>query len=176
MKSHMNIEIRPCSVSDVAVLSDISYRTFDETFRPFNTPENMQAYLEKAYTTEKLTKELENPHCKFYFLFVDGQLEGYLKLNEGGAQTELNDENAIEIERIYLEKSAQGRGLGAELMNFSIKLAKELGRDYIWLGVWEHNEKALHFYTKNGFSKIGEHAFYLGEDRQIDFILKKMLK
>ena len=47
--------------------------------------------------------------------------------------------------------------------------------EYVWLGVWEHNHKAIKFYQDKGFVRFGEHVFVLGEDRQTDFLMKKTL-
>lgn len=171
----MNISIRRCTLNDLIPLLNISYQTYDETFRPFNTEENMENYLSSAFTEDKIKGELLDPASEFYFMFSDDQLMGYMKLNEAGAQSEFNTPNSIELERIYILKSFQGHGLGQELLNLTIKIAKERGKSYIWLGVWENNIKALNFYTKNGFYQIGEHVFVMGDDPQIDFLLRKDL-
>ena len=60
-------------------------------------------------------------------------------------------------------------------MEYSIKTAADNGKNYVWLGVWEKNEKALKFYKKNGFYRIGEHSFVIGNDVQTDYIMRKDL-
>lgn len=74
-------EIKQLTIEDAPALQEISIETYTDTFGPYNTPENMQAYLVEAYNLEKLQKELANPHSDFYFIFVDNQLAGYMKLN-----------------------------------------------------------------------------------------------
>ena len=81
-------EIKQLTIEDAPALQEISIETYTDTFGPYNTPENMQAYLVEAYNLEKLQKELANPHSDFYFIFVDNQLAGYMKLNRETAQTE----------------------------------------------------------------------------------------
>ena len=100
---------------------------------------------------------------------------GYLKINLGPAQTELKDSNSLEIERIYVLKSYFGKKVGQLLYEKAASIAKELKLKYIWLGVWEKNERALQFYKKNGFVEFDQHQFVLGEDVQNDILMKLTL-
>ncbi|AVQ34454.1 N-acetyltransferase [Staphylococcus muscae] len=167
--------IRPCTLEDLKVLQAISCQAFDETFGPYNKKEHMDQHLATAYTDEKLTKELQNPNSYFYFIYAKNELAGYLKLNAFDAQTEPFDEQHFEIERIYLLSQFQKQGLGAQLYNKALEVAKSLNCKYIWLGVWEKNENAIAFYQKNGFEKVGAHTFYMGDDPQTDYIMKTAL-
>ena len=171
----MNLTIRPCTTEDVNTLQTLATQAFCETFAPLNTPENMDAYLQSAYTLPKLRRELEDHNQLFYFAYADGALAGYLKVNEAPSQSELNDPHALEVERIYVLKQYYGTGVGQFLMNQAIEIAKGRGKEYLWLGGWEHNERARRFYQKNGFYRIGEHTFVMGDDPQTDYLLRKNL-
>ena len=171
----MNKSFHKCTHEDVYTLQEISCKTFRETFADTNSPEELQEFLDKAYDVEKLKEELVNGNSQFYFLYFNGALAGYLKLNEAPSQTEINDKNSLEIQRLYLLREFQGKGLGKELMDKAIELAKAGEKKYVWLGVWEHNEKALAFYKKYGFYKIGSHSFFVGSDEQTDDIMRKDL-
>ncbi len=171
----MGIEIKRCTVGDLQALQKISYETYDETFRPYNTPENMQAYLDEAFDFDKLRGELLNPESQFYMLYVDDEPAGYMKLNEQGAQSEINDPESLELERIYVASAFYGKRLGVMLMDKAIEIAVQSHMKYIWLGVWEGNHKALQFYERNGFYRISEHIFLMGDDPQTDYILRKDL-
>lgn len=171
----MNLTIRECTMGDVLKLREISCQTFKDTFEPYNTETDMKAYLEHAYNIEKLSNELSNNDSVFYFVYGDERLAGYLKVNEFNAQSDIKDSHALEIERIYISKEFQGKGVGSILMNKAIEIANNNAKSFIWLGVWENNEKALSFYKKNGFYKIGEHSFFMGDDEQTDFIMRKDL-
>jgi ribosomal protein S18 acetylase RimI-like enzyme len=103
-------------------------------------------------------------------------LAGYIKLNESEAQTDINDPNSMELERIYLKQPYQGKGLGKTLLNYAVNIAAENDKLYIWLGVWEKNTKAIQFYKRNGFYKIDTHPFIMGSEEQTDFIMKKDLQ
>jgi len=171
----MNYTIRKCTVDDLPILRNIAEQTYDETFRPFNTPENMEAYLTSAFEISKVQKELMDKSSSFYFLMVENELAGYLKVNDCEAQTEINDPQALEIERIYILKNFHSKGLGRLLLDYAMQLARELNKSYVWLGVWEKNEKAVAFYERNGFYRVSQHSFFMGDDEQIDYIMRKEL-
>ena len=109
----MAVSFRECTIEDLEILQAFSRRLFFETFADMNTPENMAAYLDKAFAAEKIRAELSDENSVFYFLYRGGKLAGYLKLNEAPAQTDIHDEQSLEIERIYVSKEFQGEGLGA---------------------------------------------------------------
>jgi len=165
------IRIRFCSENDVIELQKIAYETYDQTFRSMNSAETMEKYLEEAFNTEKLLGELRNIYSEFYFLQVDYSVVGYLKLNESAAQTDINDTEGLEIERIYVRQQFQGKGYGKELMEFALERARSLKKKYAWLGVWEKNESAIAFYKKIGFQQAGKHTFKMGDEKQSDCIM-----
>lgn len=171
----MELITKQCTSDDLYLLREFSYRTFDETFKHLNTPETMKAYLEQAFNYDKLRDELANRNSSFYLLFADKELAGYLKLNECEAQTDINDPQSIEIERIYVAKEYQGKGLGNILMTKALSIANDRGKLYVWLGVWEKNENGIRFYKKHGFYETGKHSFFMGEEEQTDFIFRKDL-
>lgn len=171
----MDYTIKPITTSDVEKLQKVSRETFKATFDPYTAPNDMVRFLEEDYETVKLVKEIENPNSRFYFLMVQNEIAGYLKINVGDAQTEHLRENALEVERIYLRSNFQHRGLGNVLLDFAEKTAREEGKDYMWLGVYEKNVPAQHFYKRHGFSKVSQHTFQVGSDPQTDWLLVKKL-
>jgi ribosomal protein S18 acetylase RimI-like enzyme len=169
------IEIRKTGLRDIEQLQIIGRQTFLETFAEGNTEENMQKYLEEEFTEDKLRSEFANPNSEFYFALVHNKVIGYLKVNFGQAQTELKDQKALEIERIYVLKEFHGKKAGQILYDKALDIAKRAGADYVWLGVWEENPKAIHFYKKNGFVEFDKHVFKLGNDEQKDIMMKMQL-
>jgi len=166
------ITIKAVLQKDIQTLQNIGRQTFSETFTESNTAENMQKYLEEGFAIEKLTLELQNENSKFYFAQLEDEVLGYLKINFGASQTELKDNKAVEIERIYVLQAFQGKKIGQLLYEKAMQIAKEVKAEYIWLGVWEENIKAIHFYTKNGFVPFDKHIFKLGDEEQTDIMMK----
>ena len=172
----MELILKRCGTEDIAALRELSVRTYFETFAHMNTKEDMEAYLSAAFDEQKLRGELKNSDSEFYFLCADGSIAGYLKVNEAPSQTDINDGNSLEIERIYVSSEFQGAGLGRYLMEKAIEMAISRRKRYLWLGVWEKNELAIRFYERNGFYKIGTHSFFMGEDEQTDHVMRKDLE
>lgn len=173
----MDINITQATIDDVEQLQKIGKQTFYETFSDSNTEEDMAEYLNEKFSMTTLSTELNEKNAKFYFAQIENEVVGYLKLNSGQSQTELKDNKALEIERIYVLKEFHGKKVGQVLYDKAIEIAKNKGVDYVWLGVWEENQRAIRFYEKNGFVAFDKHIFKLGNDEQTDIMMKlKLLK
>jgi ribosomal protein S18 acetylase RimI-like enzyme len=166
------IIIKKATISDLEIIQEISTQTFIETFADVNTSEDMENYVLENFNTEQVTSEINNRESAFYLATLDNETIGYLKLNFGKAQTETYNEQTLEIHRIYVLKAFLGKKIGQLLLDEAIKIAQQTDVDYIWLGVWEQNHRALQFYTKNGFVEFDKHIFTLGNDIQTDLLLK----
>ncbi|MCF8321866.1 MAG: GNAT family N-acetyltransferase [Flavobacterium sp.] len=169
------IELEKIAINDSKQLQKISRQTFFETFSSSNTEENMQKYLAERLSSDKMYNELNDENSEFYFAKIGNAIIGYFKLNFGVSQTELKDLGAAEIERIYVLKEFHGKKIGQILYDKAIEIAKQRKVDFVWLGVWEENLKAINFYKRNGFVAFDKHIFKLGEDEQIDIMMKLKL-
>ena len=169
------MKIRKINIDDLEALRNLSIQTFKETFEEVNTEEDMQKYLLENLSIEKLNSELENPNSEFYFAENNDEILGYLKLNFKDAQTEKLEENHFEIERIYVLKAFLGQKIGQILFDKAIEIGREKNLEYVWLGVWEENHRAIRFYEKNDFEIFGKHDFVLGKDVQTDLLMKLKL-
>ena len=166
------MKIRNVNIQDIEKLKGIGKRTFTETFSSDNSEENITEYLDNGFSTEKLKTELTDKNAEFYFAELKGRVIGYLKVNSGQSQTEIKDKNYLEIERIYVLKEYHGKKVGQLLYEKAIKIAKSKNAEYVWLGVWEKNPRAIKFYEKNGFVPFDKHIFKLGNDKQTDIMMK----
>lgn len=170
------IIIKKVTLSDIDELQSIARQTFVETFADKNSESDMQKYSDENFSHDKLKGEWMIPDSEFYFSSIHNKVIGYLKLNFGQAQTELKDLEALEIERIYVLKEFHGKKIGQILYDTALQIAIGSKVDYVWLGVWEKNLRAINFYKKNGFVAFGEHIFKLGDDEQTDIMMKLNLK
>jgi ribosomal protein S18 acetylase RimI-like enzyme len=166
------INLKKVTLQDIDQLRSIGQQTFFETFSAGNTEENMKKYLEEGFSIQKLTAELNDQDAEFYFAELDNTVIGYLKLNFGASQTELKDEKALEIERIYVLNEFHGKKVGQLLYEKAMQIARQMNAEYVWLGVWEKNPRAISFYKKNGFVAFDKHIFKLGNDEQTDIMMK----
>lgn len=170
------IKIQKAEKADLPTLSAISSKTFYDSYADKNTHEDIEAYVKSSFNEDKLRYEMNNPNSQFWLAIRNGDILGYLKVNFGDAQSDLNDNAALEVERVYVIEQFQGYKIGYSLMKKAFDIAKEAGLNYIWLGVWEKNEKAIRFYERVGYKKMGEHTFMLGSDPQKDVLMRLDLK
>ena len=170
-----DIQVIEVALKDLQLLQEISKRTFYDSFAAANTAENMRFHLDNHFTMEKLTAEILNRDSKFFFAIRENLPVGYIKIDQGSAQTVIPNDRALEIERIYVDQSYKGGGIGKLFISKAVELANVSEANYLWLGVWENNKPAIGFYERNGFKQFSKHMFKLGDDEQTDLLMKRML-
>jgi len=168
----MELLLHYCSMANLDQLVLISRKTFMDAFAAQNNPEDFEQYLNTALSRERISYELLHPHTSFYFVKNSKETIGYFKINDANAQTDIFDKTSYELERIYVVSHYQGHGIGNWMIDQVIYLAQVAKKDYIWLGVWEENTAAIRFYEKKGFIKFGKHPYYIGKDKQMDWLMK----
>ncbi len=172
----MSVFIREAKTEDAETIGKVAAQTFTETFEWYNSAENMRDYNESHFATHQILAEIEDKNAIMYVALINDEIIGYAKLKSSETPEELGNLTSIEIERLYVKKEFHDKKVGLALMNTCVEKAKEKKVNVIWLGVWEQNPKAINFYTKIGFEKFGQHIFQLGDDAQIDYLMKMDLK
>jgi diamine N-acetyltransferase len=163
--------IRPGTAADAAALAAFAARTFAETFADANQAADMEAHLARAYGVAPQTAELTDPQMVTLLAEQAGQLVGYAQLRRGTPPPCVTAPDAIELLRFYLDRAAHGTGVAQALMAAVQEAAHAAAARHLWLGVWEHNPRAIRFYAKSGFVDVGSHEFVLGTDRQTDRVM-----
>jgi diamine N-acetyltransferase len=169
----MSIQTRRATRHDKTALRVLGIKTFKDTFEEHNTAEDMEQYIATAFSDEQIEKELEEANTVFFLAEDGGRVVGYAKVRESETQQTLQNKYALELHRIYVDKDYLGKRIGNILLEACLEYAKTKGYETVWLGVWEHNPRAIAFYRKHGFEKFGDHVFVLGADEQTDWLLKK---
>lgn len=164
------VTIRRAVLSDAWALSELAARTFAETFGADNTPEDLAAHLRSSYGLAQQSAEIADPEGATLLACMGPALVGFAQVRRGPAPACVIGEHPIELHRFYLARSAHGRGVAAPLMAAARDSARALGGRRLWLGVWERNPRAVAFYVKSGFTKVGSHDFMVGRDRQTDWV------
>lgn len=164
--------IRVAQISDLGDLLHMARTAFLQAFTAGNKPENVAAYLAEAFTLDQFEKELANPASTFFVAELEDEIIAYTKVNLVPAQTDVHDPDSLEIARLYVLEEHLGSGLGKKLLDTAIDFAKQNQKKYLWLGVWEHNARAIRFYEKNGLRIFGSHPFPFGDEIQTDFLMR----
>jgi diamine N-acetyltransferase len=171
------LRIRRARADDAAVLSEFAERIFRETFAATNDPEDLAAYLAEAFGAERQRVEIAEPGATVLLAEeLTGSegippLAGYSHLTRSEAPDSVHGPDPLELKRFYVDPAWQGTGFAQMLMRATIDAAVASGARTLWLGVWEHNPRAIAFYRKFDFTEAGTHDFMLGRDRQTDFIM-----
>lgn len=158
------------------MLREVGLLAFKEAFEGQNNPDDFELYIAKAFDRGKLLGELSDPASAFFFAKNGETVVGYLKVNFPGAQSDPQGEDCLEVERIYTFKTFFGQGVGEFLLKAALDIAQAQNHDFVWLGVWSENERAIRFYQKHGFEVYGEHDFWMGNDLQTDLLMRLFLK
>ncbi len=169
------INVRLATDQDAGLIADMSRQTFYDTFASYNTVEDMNKFLNEQFTREALIKEVSAKDNIFLLAYDQQKPVGYARLRENNNPPSLESTNAIELARIYAASNSIGKGVGKVLMEKCIGLAETGKKDFIWLGVWEKNQRAIDFYIKWGFEKFADHDFVLGNDVQKDWLMKRRI-
>lgn len=169
------ISVRVCSEKDTDIIVFLGRKTFYDTFAEMNTEENMNLYLDSTYSKEKIRKEFSETGSVFFLAEIDKTPVGFAKVKDSDIPEGLNEQRPLEIERVYAIKDHIGRGVGRKLMEACLDHARKNNYDSLWLGVWEHNARAISFYRTWGFEEFGSHIFRVGNDPQTDLLFKKKL-
>ena len=169
------VVIRRADAADAELLAALGATTFEETFAADNSPDDFAAYLAANFTPAQLNIDLADQANRFFIAELVGREAGYAKLRWGGDPATHEASQPVELSRIYAARQWLGRGVGQALMERCIDEARSGGGDMLWLGVWERNHRAIAFYERWGFVKVGEHDFMVGSDRQRDWVMALQL-
>jgi ribosomal protein S18 acetylase RimI-like enzyme len=167
--------IREATIADLPKLRTLAISVFTITFEKANNPEDFKAFMDEAYSEEQMRKELAEPGAVYLIAEDDEQFAGYARVRENNEVDHYLGTNHIELQRLYSDIPWQGKGVAKALMDACEKIALDRGKDWIWLGVWEHNPKAVHYYQKHGYERFSQHDFMLGADKQTDLLTKKKI-
>ena len=162
-------------LADIERLLFFAERTFRIAYQADNDPVEFEAYCAQAFTVDQFRQEMENPHAEFWLGEGEGQLMAYVKLNYQAPHETLPGLQCAQVERIYVAPEAQGKGIGAALLDFSCEKALTFGNDTLWLSVWQKNPRAVKFYERCGFEICGTEIFDVGNDPQLDWVMYKSL-
>jgi diamine N-acetyltransferase len=169
------VRIRAAAENDAAALARLAEETFRTAFAATNTAANLQLHCETSYGEPLQLAEIRAPEMETWLAEDDGRLVAYAQLRRGTAPAAVGPLRPIEIQRFYVHADAHGRGVAHSLMEHVLARAAQLGADVAWLGVWEHNPRAIAFYRKWGFEAVGEQVFVVGDDPQRDLVMRRVV-
>ena len=169
--SILMITIRQAHPDDSEVLAHVAEHTFRETFATEDNLTDMEFYCSQNFGTEIQRQEILAPNCATILAEVEGQIVAFAQVRLHAPKECVAANHPSELHRLYVAKEWHGRGVAHRLMSEALSTALNVGSDYIWLGVWEYNPRAIAFYRKYGFRAVSEHVFPFGKDSQRDLVM-----
>jgi ribosomal protein S18 acetylase RimI-like enzyme len=163
--------IRRATVADAETLSDFARRMFVDAFGAQNNPDDLAAYTARVYGPAQQAAEIANPDIVTLVGEVDGRMATYAQVRRGTTAPGVEDADAVEVMRFYVDAPWHGRGIAQRMMDAVRGIARKMGARTLWLSVWEQNPRGIAFYRKLGFQIVGSGDFWVGNDRQQDHIM-----
>ena len=151
-------EIEHCNI-----LVKIGKASFLQAHGKSASEKDIKAYTDKVFTETAFSKELSNPDNLYHLIYSNDKVAGYSKIVLNQANTNIEQQSVTKLERFYLLEDFYGQNIGAKLFEFNIELSKSHLQKGMWLYVWVENQKAIRFYTKNGFKIVGSYDFQISE-------------
>lgn len=145
--------ITPCTLEDLHTLQDIAINSYGDHYL-YLWYDGGAWYIDKCFSDAALKKELEDPNSAFYFIYTGEELVGFLKLNIDKALEGENEKESLELERIYLTSAATGKGVGKEVVAFTVDFARKHNKRKVWLKAMD-SSSSVDFYEQNGFERCG---------------------
>lgn len=169
------VPIRPARPDEAAALAELMERTFRDAFGAANTPDDLALHCREHYGPDIQAGELADPAFTTLVADLGGALGAYAQIQSGDPPAEVTGPDPIQLARFYVDRAWHGRGIAQQLMAAVRRAASARGARTLWLGVWEHNPRGIAFYRKEGFQEVWMFDFFVGTDRQRDFIMARPL-
>ena len=167
--------IRRCSPSDAALLSELGARLFSEAYGPTHPEPELSRYLARSFSVESVREAISDDSVTMFVAEdFSSRPIGYAFLRKTNQRPAgVVSSNSFEVVRFYVEGAAQGRGVGAALMEECLEESRRRGADTVWLQVWKEAPWAVRFYERMGFSAVGSAPFYFGDQIGDDHIMSR---
>lgn len=160
--------IRPATPEDATPLASFAAQAFTDTYRGLDDPQEIADYVAEHFQPGIMAGVITDPGCTTLLACVGQQLAGYAILKAGPAPDCVTAPAPLQLWRIYLGEGFIGQGLGARLMHEVHVHARRRGAQTLWLGVYDRNVRAVAFYERFGFAKVGGKEFLFGGRIYID--------
>jgi diamine N-acetyltransferase len=162
------LTLRQASIEDVPSLAAFAAKAFSDTYRGHADPQEIADYVAEHLSPSAVTALVRDPASTIILGEVGTQLAGYAVLKADEPPSCVTGPNPIELARLYLGEEFLGRGFGEKLMLEVHAQAKRVGANTLWLGVYDRNVRAVRFYERFGFTRVGGREFSLGGSVYID--------
>jgi diamine N-acetyltransferase len=153
-------EVREVNEEDLWEVRELASLIFPVTYQDIVESRQIHYMMDLIYSPEALVEQLDSGQ-NFLIIQSGGVAVGF------ASYTRLTEDGIFKLNKIYLDNSMQGKGLGKYLLNDVISRVKAEGGTALRLNVNRHN-KARGFYTNMGFSTLHEELIDIGNGYFMD--------
>jgi diamine N-acetyltransferase len=162
-------QIRNADKTDVHVISTLAHAIWPETYGSILSEAQLKYMLGTLYSEDALRKQIDEGH-RFLLALKNAETVGFASYSHD------NKTGVFKIHKLYVHPMLHGHGFGKRLLDRIIKDTRPSGARKITLNVNRHN-RAIRFYEKYGFRKIGEEDIAIGEGYFMnDFVMELDVK
>ncbi len=154
MENSGKVKIQRVALNEIALLSLTATYAYLDHFT-YLWHDKGEWYVKHSFSPEILEKEYNESNNLFFLAYIDQQPAGFLKLRINSSPDNENDIDCMELERIYLRKSAMGKSIGKLFMHFAFDIAHQHNKKIIRLKAMDSSIDAISFYKKMGFKICG---------------------
>jgi ribosomal protein S18 acetylase RimI-like enzyme len=170
------VRVRDAEPADAAALAELAERTFRDAFAAQNDPTDMDLHCATSFGPDIQAAEIADPALRTLVVEEGGALIAFAQVHlRAPVPPSVRFPSAVELRRIYVDARWHGQGVAPQLMARVEEIARASGAAALWLGVWEHNPRAIRFYQRCGFTAVGDHTFVVGSDPQRDLVMAREL-
>jgi ribosomal protein S18 acetylase RimI-like enzyme len=172
-----SFSIRRCAANDAEAVASLAARLFAESYGPTHPEPELSRYLARSFPVDGMREAIADDDVTMLVAEdPNGIAIAYAYMRSSAEPPSgVEGDRAIEIVRFYVDAAAQGRGLGAALMQECFEDARRRNADVVWLQVWKEAPWAVGFYARMGFVVVGSAKFYFGDQIGDDHIMTKVL-
>jgi diamine N-acetyltransferase len=178
------VDVRRAGRRDAGALARVAAATFPLACPPGTADEDIAAFIASNLSEDRFAEYLDDPLR--HLLVVESESDrhefvGYTMLVEGDpgdadVASTIRLRPTIELSKVYVLGRHHGAGIARALVDSTVAAARDTGAAGVWLGVNEQNARAVRFYEKSGFERVGRKSFHLGRSIQNDFVMERALR
>jgi ribosomal protein S18 acetylase RimI-like enzyme len=163
--------IRKAQEQDASGLAAVSIEVWLNTYLRDGISQLFADYVLSEFTTPKFRNAIDDSNLAIWVSDGGNGIDGYVTVCST-ATSPLPDCSPLEIMTLYVRPKRQSGGRGVALLRHALDYCGGIGAGSAWLKVNAENHRAIDFYLRHGFSKIGSTYFRIGEQAYENDVMK----
>lgn len=128
-------------------------------------------YVLSEFTAQKFRNAIADPNLAIWVSENRMGIDGYVMVCSTTTPPLANC-SALEIATLYVQPRHQSSGRGAALLQCALNHCRSIGGESAWLKVNAENGRAIDFYRRHGFNKIGTTHFVIADQAYENHVME----